>query len=66
MSHIIFKIIDALIPGSLSVMFFLIYFQVIPIKKDKDENELAYKKLGKKFFILGIILLLSAILGLFF
>ena len=62
-SHIIIKFMNALIPGALSVMFFLIYFRIIPIKKDKDRNEIAYKKLGKIFLILGIVLLLSAILN---
>ena len=66
MLHIIAKVIDTLFLGVVSLMFFLIYFRVIPIKKDKDNNELAHKKLGKIFLICGIIILLSAIFRLFF
>ena len=61
----IVKFIDSIIPLATSIMCFLIYFRVIPIKKDKARDNIAYKKLGKIFLFIGIILLLTTIIKFF-
>jgi membrane protein CcdC involved in cytochrome C biogenesis len=65
MSHITVKLIDSIIPLATAVMGFLIYFRVIPIKKDEVRDDIAYTKFGKFFLFIGMFLLLITIIKFF-
>ena len=58
------KIFDAAIPLSGAIIFWLLYTERLPIKKNKDDNEIFYKKYKKLFLACMIALLLVSILNL--
>ena len=53
------KIVDAAIPLSGAIIFWMLYTKRLPIKKNKDDNEIFYKNY-KKFLLSGVIVLLIA------
>ena len=50
------KIIDLSIPLAGAVIFWLLYARILPIKKNKADNERFYEK-NKKFLLLGAVVL---------
>lgn len=51
------KILDMPIPLSGAIICLLLYMEKIPIRENKDENKIFYRKY-KKFLLLAAILLL--------
>ena len=58
------KIFDAAIPLSGAIIFWLLYTERLPIKKNKDAHKILYKKYKKLFLACMIALLLVSILNL--
>ena len=60
------KIFDISIPLSGSIICLLLYMEKIPIRKNKDENKIFYRKYKKFLLLMAIALLifcLSILIG---
>ena len=60
------KIFDVSIPLSGSIICLLLYMEKIPIRKNKDENKIFYRKYKKFLLLMAIALLifcLSILIG---
>jgi len=61
MDSIWIRLIDAFIPFLGGIYILLLYFKIIPMRKNPAKNEIIYKKYSKLMLVLSILLLLFSL-----